>query len=120
MEESFHSLRRSSNQLVSDFYENCERDLAKTPKNPFYEIWESNIENMFSNVMFIGAEKGILIDLGKTLGTGDYESQLRSIELAVEQLKAIKKVSDEELAKKSKLAGGLSVIISAIVILITV
>lgn len=118
LEESFLSLSSICGELIKDFYKKCAVSLSDIRVMQFYDIWQQHAEQLFSNILFAGKEKEVFISLGKTLGSGDIESQQRSIELVISQLKSIKEVTDLELKNKTKLAAGLSFIITAIIVLI--
>jgi len=105
---------------TGDFYKNCCEDMKTVPRIPLDEIWQMNIEKLFRGTASASRERDIMVSLGHELGMSDYNAQVRSISYAIKELSDIEKEARNISDKKCRMYMGLSVALSAMVVIIAV
>ncbi len=115
--EAFAHISTRLPEPFCTFLQRTAQEMENLGGRAFEELWREQIRRELSRTHLTREEKERLGDLGEVLGYLDFEMQLSSIELYLEQLELGIRNSQETIAPKQKLyqslgvAGGIFLVI---------
>lgn len=118
-EEAFLRLSRIEG-AVGKFYLRCHEEIKKTPRQTVFEIWRSSLKTLFEPFVFVSREYDAMLSLGRELGTGDVDAQMRAIAYAIEELSRLEVSASEDEKRKTRMYMGLSIIAAAVIVIAAV
>lgn len=116
--QALQKIAGRSGKAFEVFFLSAAAQLENAGEKTFWDIWQAQSQHYFEHSAMGGAEREILLDLGKNIGYGDRKLQLSTIALYMDNLETILKGLEETAASQKKLyrcigifAGILSVVL---------
>lgn len=80
--------------------------------------WELAVEEYFSASSLSGADRDVLIDLGRSLGISDRDDQIRHLRLALSRLVRQEETAEEDRSRNERLWRYLGILSGGVLVLI--
>lgn len=103
---------------ISCLFQTYQYNLENLDGSSTYECFINAIEKEWGKTVLCDSEKGIMLDLGKTLGISDREDQLQHLALADANLEIEETKAREEQAQFEKMYKTMGVLCGALIIIL--
>jgi len=110
LEEAFGSVAEKCEQPHRDFFFYLSDHIKKRTGTTMAEIWNAAVAETLFTSQLEPMDKEVLGSLGKELGCLDQETQLKTLQLTLEQLEDIRTELYKELPQKTKLYNSLGIL----------
>lgn len=108
--EAFKSVALSMKGEIQCMMEDTASMLSDRKGYTIDHVWETALRRYAKSMALTGDDIGILLNLGKTLGSSDADNQIKYFELILNQLRQQEKSAEAEKAKNQKLYNNLGIL----------
>lgn len=103
---------------ISDLFIQLQYNLEHFDGSSTNDCFKSAVDQEWDKTVLTDAEKGIVLDFGRTLGASDREDQLQHLALAEANLKIEETKAREEQAKNEKMYKTIGILCGALIIIL--
>lgn len=118
--DSFDKIIKSSDSIVTVFFEDTINYLKNNESLNASEAWESAVRSNIKRTSLKKEDEEIIVSFGKMLGASDLEGQVKNIRLTLNQLKMQEQKAEESKKKNESMYRSLGILSGLAIVIILI